>query len=214
MTLAASGCRSDAEQSSITERELFASTSAVPSRSECSYSLRMPNGRSCTRCKRRRPATDFYAHKNGRKRGVCKVCFCEETRRNRARVARTQPERVMLLAARKRARAARVPFAIKETDFRIPRSCPVLGILLMSNQGRRGPNDASPTLDRIVPWRGYVPGNVVVVSWRANRLKSDASVYELARIAEWYRRAEYRGRADKTRRSPTVHAARRVHAER
>lgn len=33
---------------------------------------------------------------------------------------------------------------------------------------------------------GYTPDNVVVVSWRANRLKSDATAGELATIAAFY----------------------------
>lgn len=32
---------------------------------------------------------------------------------------------------------------------------------------------------------GYVPGNVAVISWRANNLKRDASADELLRIAAW-----------------------------
>ena len=42
----------------------------------------------------------------------------------------------------------------------------------------------SPSLDRIVPDRGYVPGNVRVVSDRANRLKGDRNLEELRRLAE------------------------------
>jgi hypothetical protein len=41
----------------------------------------------------------------------------------------------------------------------------------------------SPALDRIVPHLGYVPGNVVVVSHRANFIKNNATVDELELIA-------------------------------
>ena len=34
----------------------------------------------------------------------------------------------------------------------------------------------SPSLDRIVPKKGYIPGNLVIVSDIVNRLKSDASL--------------------------------------
>ena len=93
----------------------------------------------------------------------------------------------MLKLARQRARAAGVAFDLREDDFTIPKLCPVLGIELSHGKGRRGPTDSSPTLDRIVPSRGYVRGNVVVVSWRANRLKSDGTIAELARIVDFYR---------------------------
>jgi hypothetical protein len=99
------------------------------------------------------------------------------------------PERVMLSAARKRARANGVPFDLDEADIVTPAKCPVLGIPLERARGRRGPRDASPTLDRIQPSRGYVRGNVVVISWRANRIKNDASIAELILIHEWYSRA-------------------------
>lgn len=93
----------------------------------------------------------------------------------------------MFLAARKRARIVGVPFDLDVTDIEIPARCPVLGMPLTLHHGRRGPRDSSPTLDRVVPSLGYVRGNVIVVSWRANRLKSDATMEELSRIVEWYR---------------------------
>jgi hypothetical protein len=48
-------------------------------------------------------------------------------------------------------------------------------------RGRR--SACSPSLDRIIPERGYVPGNVRVVSDRANRLKGKRSLEELRRLA-------------------------------
>jgi hypothetical protein len=41
----------------------------------------------------------------------------------------------------------------------------------------------SPTLDRIDNSKGYIVGNVWVISMRANRLKSDATVDELMMLA-------------------------------
>ena len=60
--------------------------------------------------------------------------------------------------------------------------CPVLGIT-MHWGGRR--ND-SPSIDRIVPSKGYVADNVVWISFRANRLKSNASLDELSNLAKFY----------------------------
>lgn len=45
----------------------------------------------------------------------------------------------------------------------------------------------SPSLDRIVPSRGYVRGNVVVISQRANAIKSDATAEEIQAVADWLR---------------------------
>lgn len=100
----------------------------------------------------------------------------------------------MLQNARVRARKAGVPFTLSVTDIEIPTHCPVLGIPLFQSIGQRGGSDYSPSLDRVVPDWGYVPGNVIVISNRANRLKSDASIEELRSIASFYATLDQRVR--------------------
>lgn len=46
----------------------------------------------------------------------------------------------------------------------------------------------SPSVDKIVPEKGYVKGNVVWMSYRANSLKTDASLDELKGLARWIRK--------------------------
>lgn len=46
-------------------------------------------------------------------------------------------------------------------------------------------SDASPSVDRLVPVRGYVLENVALLCWRCNNLKRDASAAELRRVADW-----------------------------
>lgn len=91
----------------------------------------------------------------------------------------------MVRNARHRAKAAGVPFTITKNDIVIPTHCPILGIPLVHQIGRGG-GDSSPSLDKVRPELGYVPGNVIVISQRANRLKSDASIKELRDIASFY----------------------------
>jgi hypothetical protein len=79
-----------------------------------------------------------------------------------------------------------VPFTISREDIVIPTHCPVLGLPLFTMKGVQGGGDNSPTLDRIRPALGYVKGNIIVISGRANRLKSDASIKELRDIASFY----------------------------
>jgi hypothetical protein len=90
----------------------------------------------------------------------------------------------MLARAKLRARDGKYPFSISIDDIRIPEYCPVLGIPLVTKTGKLEPG--SPTLDKIVPDLGYVPGNVMVISWRANKIKSDASIGELTRLGRFY----------------------------
>lgn len=90
---------------------------------------------------------------------------------------------VALNSARTRARKNGVPFDLAASDLpAVPAVCPVLGIALtMWGSETR---DASPSLDRIVPSRGYVPGNIRWTSTRANILRRDATARELALVAQ------------------------------
>lgn len=65
--------------------------------------------------------------------------------------------------------------------------CPVLKTPMQFNSAGKGRRDDSPSLDRTEPRGGYVIGNVRVISWRANRLKSNAEAFELEAIAAYMR---------------------------
>lgn len=104
--------------------------------------------------------------------------------RNKQRYRLANPEKVLWSSARARALEDGVPFDIEVRDILIPPCCPVLGIPLKRNPGRGG-GDASPSLDRIIPSKGYVRGNVAVISNRANRIKSNATLEELERVWAW-----------------------------
>lgn len=126
--------------------------------------------------------------KRARRQTLCESCRHREWRAKNERAV-ISPEAKMLYSARKRARERDVSFDLSIVDIVIPELCPVLGIALEPRRGasEKGPADNSPTLDRIVPELGYVPGNVQVISWRANKIKSDASLRELEAIVEWIR---------------------------
>ena len=96
------------------------------------------------------------------------------------------PSKYLWSSAKWRSKQNAIDFNIEASDIIIPLRCPVLDIpLVFEDCGPR--TDNSPTLDRINPNKGYVVGNVMVVSWRANRLKSDASIQELKSLYEFYR---------------------------
>jgi len=86
----------------------------------------------------------------------------------------------MLLEAKARAVKKGLEFSLKESDLVIPEFCPMLGIKI--EQGVLHRADSSPSIERVDTLKGYVPGNAIVVSWRANRLKSDASIEEMEKI--------------------------------
>lgn len=68
-----------------------------------------------------------------------------------------------------------------ELDF--PTHCPILGIEL--NYFSEVICDNSPSFDCVIPERGYVKGNVYVISQRANRIKNDGTAQEHYAIAKF-----------------------------
>lgn len=89
--------------------------------------------------------------------------------------------KLLLTKARQRAAKRGLAFTISEVDIFIPATCPLLDIPLFAGRGTWCPN--SPTIDRIDNTLGYVPGNVWVISWRANELKGNATADELTKLA-------------------------------
>lgn len=92
-------------------------------------------------------------------------------------------ERIMLSQSRGRASKMGLEHTIELLDIEIPRVCPYLEIELVRNN-RQGPTDTSPTLDRIDNNLGYIKGNVQVISYKANRMKNNATTEELLVFAE------------------------------
>lgn len=90
----------------------------------------------------------------------------------------------MLQRAKARAVSSGIPFSITRSDISIPEFCPVLGIRLDWHD-KRGGSPNSPSLDRIIPSLGYIPGNVQCISKRANCIKSDATADEIRRVLHW-----------------------------
>jgi hypothetical protein len=79
-----------------------------------------------------------------------------------------------------------IPFTIKFEDIEQPEYCPILGLKLNYEWSGKGIRDNSKaTLDKVVPELGYIPGNVYVISWRANKLKCDMTLVELKKIMNY-----------------------------
>lgn len=97
------------------------------------------------------------------------------------------PSRVLLALAKQRAKRFGIPFSITEDDIKIPEKCPALGMVLKHGTGHRKIPE-SPTLDRIDPKMGYIPGNVVVISNLANAIKSNADYLQIGEVYRWLKR--------------------------
>jgi len=93
----------------------------------------------------------------------------------------------MRKGARTRSGKKDIPFDLSVAHLReiAPLICPVLGVeLIYTGDGGRG-NPHTASLDRIEPEKGYVKGNVQIVSQMANMMKSSASENELRKFATW-----------------------------
>jgi len=103
----------------------------------------------------------------------------------RAQKKLKNPAYFLWASAKIRARKQNLPFTITEYDIVIPEFCPVLGIPL-DTQTKRGFSDFAASIDKLIPALGYTPDNIVVVSWRANRIKHNATITELNQVASFY----------------------------
>ena len=160
--------------------------------------------KTCSKCGAEKPATrEFFSPQpKGRDslHSYCKKCCAAlATAKYRADVPagrkrnrddrRSHPERWLKYGAKQRAKRRGVPYALNDIDIVIPERCPVLGIKLITRggEGASGGRRNSATLDCVIPEKGYVPGNVRVISHRANMIKTNATESELAAVLRYVR---------------------------
>ena len=135
-------------------------------------------------------AVNLQTLRNG-KSTRCQSCANRDTRNNQyvhglALRERKTPEYKIWMATRARAKERGLEHTIEPKDVVIPDVCPILGITLKGGEGAgHGFKPELASLDRIDSSRGYVPGNVCVISWKANQLKSDNTLETLERIKSY-----------------------------
>lgn len=90
----------------------------------------------------------------------------------------------LLQQARIRAKSKNLECTLTIDDlieaFPKDKKCPVFGIDLFWGEGSNRNN--SPSLDRFDSSLGYTKDNVCIISWKANRIKSDATLEEIEAI--------------------------------
>jgi hypothetical protein len=104
------------------------------------------------------------------------------------------PKRYILIRSRGNAKMRCLENTLTEVDIPdIPEFCPVFPwIRLVYRVGQTGRGqkafDDAPSLDRIDNAKGYVPGNVRIISYKANKAKSDLTDRELIALGDDARR--------------------------
>jgi hypothetical protein len=92
------------------------------------------------------------------------------------------PQHYLWYVARTRARKYKTEFNIEESDIIIPIYCPILNCKLEKGDGYL-PNAMS--LDRVDNNKGYIKGNIRVISRKANLLKSSLTLEVLENIIKY-----------------------------
>lgn len=147
--------------------------------------------RKCSKCGERKSIDGYRLNGLWRMR-VCKACgnarriACfradpEIKRAGERKRRREKPVAYMLKNAQRRARAAGIEFSLTVADVHIPATCPLLETPIFAGEGSVKPH--SPSLDRKNPKKGYVPGNVWVISQKANVAKNNLTSCELLLLA-------------------------------
>lgn len=146
--------------------------------------------KKCTACLQELPIESF--HKNKRTKdgrhvhcGKCKYKYDAAYRRTkeyrdkeklRGKERRAYDWNLKFIAAKFNAQKRNLEFSITIEDVPIPEICPLLGIpLIMGEQSRWN----KPSIDRIDSSKGYIKGNVWVISVLANTMKSIATKEQL-----------------------------------
>lgn len=161
--------------------------------------------RTCITCHETKSSSEFYAHRaTGKLFAECKDCSNTRSRRwfakngfdrreeNYDRIKRNRkanPRALLLRQAKSRAKRRGIEFSITAQDVVWNEICPVFGFpLIYGGSGTRKANLNAASLDRVDNSKGYIPNNVVVISYRANCIKRDATPDELRALVDWLNR--------------------------
>lgn len=167
-------------------------------RRELNGRVRTPSTLHCPVCERDLP---YYKFIISRKSHTGRMWCCEECYTNKPNVSDNAFRRkydlvfkeqinsqkrasrlrnfvhAMWKSAQQRAEKRGLEFNIEESDIIIPEICPLLNIPI--EFGTKDNYDNSPSLDRIDNTKGYIKGNIWVISKKANTMKNSATLEEL-----------------------------------
>lgn len=95
------------------------------------------------------------------------------------------PIGALLRGAKKRANMKKIEFNITKEDLGTPPEfCPVFGFKLKYDHIGRRINE-SASIDRSDNSKGYIPGNVRLISHRANELKNNGTYEEFLQLTKY-----------------------------
>lgn len=133
--------------------------------------------KTCSKCSVDKNYVEFRYRDRGWKSpdGFFRQSYCRDCENQRLKDKRDEaPEHRLFLLARRRAKRDNLPFNITQEYIRSiwpkDNKCPIFKTIFKSGLINK---NTLPTIDKVVPKKGYTKGNVVIISFRANYLKSD-----------------------------------------
>ncbi len=144
--------------------------------------------KQCSMCKKVLPIKEFYLFKKNRdgRRSYCISCDTAKRRKS----YKENPLNVTYKNLKDRAKKKNVPveitFEYLKSIYPDDMICPALGIKM--ERGEENKNINSPSVDRIIPEKGYVPGNLIFVSMKANQIKTNATPDEIIKVGKFYKK--------------------------
>ena len=144
----------------------------------------MTEGKVCKDCGSYRPSEEYYKNRRGL-HSTCKSCYIKRNSEYQAKYRAKNRFAIRMRSCRARSKEKGLPFNLTTEYLESiwTNNCPAFGTTL-NIDARKGSKEHAQ-LDRIIPDLGYVEGNVVWLSERANRIKDDASIEDLERLITW-----------------------------
>jgi len=140
--------------------------------------------KQCTKCKQYLELSNFHKNYSDYK-SQCK--FCRNKQKCSYRLSNSGSLNTWVTNAfcdsKRRAKDKKLEHNLTKEWIlaNLPKVCPVLGVELSFT----GSKYNSPSLDRFDNNKGYTIDNVRIISWRANTLKSNATIEELEAIVRY-----------------------------
>lgn len=137
----------------------------------------------CKTCNKDKPETAFSKHAecvSGYDNSRCKACKKSMWDWNAVPY-----ERRMYNRTRARAKRKGIEFTLELSDIVFPELCPVFKMPFIY-----GDTDWTYSIDRRDNSKGYIKGNIVIMSNRANRIKNNATIGELEQVISYLRTCE------------------------
>ena len=151
--------------------------------------------KQCAKCGIKQTVLNFYPRTDDKNKYMaeCKSCANSRTRKNYRSTRETKYGHAFQIFSTRKREAKRKGI-IFEVSFEYVFSldsdiCPILNIPLSWCQSTKTPQNNSPSIDKIIPEKGYVEGNVCWVSFRANTIKGNGNLDEHLAITEYIKSA-------------------------